>query len=391
MDVSSNDFDAYRAAERLAERFAAAGAMSRVSPEEAQKHAAVYCCLRLICGALSQVHWRVRSEAPDDETRRVDALLNGAVHPRWTAVAFREWIGHCILLRGNAYAVVRRDAHNRLVSLDPVAWDRVEPVLPKHEGALRYVVDRSTALPAEDVLDFPGFGWDGLRSPSVLASGAFGALSISRDLERYTATFFRRGSLHRFIVQMTRRQSVRQWKLFKKRWVRGSRGLDGAHEPLFVPEGMAVTPLNLTNTDAELLSNRDWQVADVLRAFGVPSMLANQESKNTSFGSGLSSLLHGFARYTLSPHLRRIEAEANAKLAPTDGSWRIELDMSDLLRATLREQLDAMRVALGGSAGSGILTPNETRRFLGYPPLDDPAADEISLFRTRASAPKDSA
>ena len=360
-----------------------ADALRPSTPAEALKHAAVYGCVRLICGALAQVHWRVTPNGDaTDETRHVERLLNGAVHPRWTAVAFREWIGMCVLLRGDAYAEIHRDARNWPIRLTPLPWDAVEPVAG--DSGIVYRV-RRRVLPGADVLDCPNLGWDGRCAPSVLATGARGALSIARDLERYTGAFFRRGSLHRFIVKLQRRHAKSEWREFKRRWLRGARGVDGAHEPLFVPDGMDVTPISLTNSDAELLANRDWQVADVLRAFGVPSALANQESKNTSFGSGLASLLHGFARYTLSPHVRRIEAELNAKLAPSDGRWRIDIDMSDLLRATLREQLDAMRVALGGSSGSGILTPNEVRGFLGYPRSSDPAADELFVFRTRGA------
>ena len=60
--------------------------------------------------------------------------------------------------------------------------------------------------------------------------------------------------------------------------------------------------------------------------------------------------------------MERVEAELNAKLAPTDGSWRIDLDMSGLLRATLKEQLEAMKLAVE----AGLLTQNEARAFLGY-------------------------
>lgn len=359
---------------------------ARVAPEEALKHSAVFHCVRIISGALAQVQWRVAPERGEDAAR-VQRLLD-TVHPRWTAPAWREWIGQNILLRGNAYVRIVRDGLGRPVRLEPWPWDRVEPVSRGIGQPLRYRFG-GRGLDSADVLDFCNFGWDGTRSPSVLSAGARGAVAISRDLERYTSLFFKRGSLHRFIVQMKRWQPDSEWKKFKRRWVRGSRGVDGSDEPLFVPEGMDVTPVSLTNTDAELLQNRDFQITDVLRAFGVPSALANQESKNTSFGSGLAALLHGFARYTLAPHVRRIEAEANAKLAPSNGGWRIELDMSDLLRATLREQLDAMRVALGGSSGSGILTPNEAREFLGYSRLDDPAADELTVFGPRR--PKDSA
>ena len=355
-----------------------------LSPDQAMKHAAVYHCVRIICGALAQVHWRVVGEP--DEARRLERLLNAAVHPGWTAATFREWIGESVLLRGNAYARIHRNARNEVVRLTPLPWDEVTPIRADPESPdapLRYRVG-PRGLPAEDVLDVPNFGWNGVSSPSVLSAGARGAVAISRDLERYTGTYFRKGSLHRFIVQLARQVSAKEWRLFKRRWTRGSRGVDGSSEPLFVPHGMQVTPLTLTNSDAELLANRDYQVTDILRAFGVPSALGNQESKNTSFGSGLASLLHGFGRYTLAPHVRRIEAEANAKLCPTDGRWRIELDMSDLLRATLREQLDAMRVALGGSSGSGVLTPNEARKFLGYDAVDDEEADKLTIFRTRA-------
>lgn len=358
----------------------------RLSPDAALKHAAVYHCCRIICGALAQVHWRVVSDGETtDEMSRLERLLNTAVHPRWTAASFREWVGQSLLLRGNAYALIHRDDANEVTRLSPLPHDKVEPkAADAPDAPLRYVVD-SHGRPAEDILDVPNFGWNGVRAPSVLTAGARGAVAISADLERYTGTFFRKGSLHRFIVQVTRPMAGREWRRFKRRWARGSRGVSGSSEPLFVPPGMQVTPVSLTNTDAELLANRDYQVTDILRAFGVPSALGNQEAKNTSFGSGLAALLHGFARYTLAPHVARIEAELNAKLAPTSGEWRISLDMSDLLRATFREQIDAMRQALGGSSGSGILTPNEARRFLGYAPLDFADADRVAIFRTRAS------
>ena len=331
------------------------------------------------------MHWRVVSDSPTDETRRLDRLLNTAVHPRWTATSFREWVGECMLLRGDAYAAIRRNDRNEITALAPLPPDAVTPVPAgaSPDAALRYRVG-DVGLPAEDVLDFPNFGWDGTRAASVLAAGARGAVAVGQDLERYTSTFFRRGSLHRFIAQVGRPMRKREWTMFKRRWMQGSRGVDGSAAPLFVPPGIDVKPINLTNTDAELLANRDWQTTDILRAFGVPSALGNQESKNTSFGSGLASLLHGFARYTLAPHVARIESELNAKLPPTTGEWRIDLDMSDLLRATFREQLDAMRVALGGSSGSGVLTINEARRFLGYKELPDPDADRVVVFRTRA-------
>lgn len=358
----------------------------KLSPNEAMKHSTVYHATRIICGALAQVQWRVVSDNDaTDEMRRLERLLNTAVHPRWTAPSFREWIGQCVLLRGNAYALIHRDHRNEVVRLSPLPHDKVKPTPADDspDAPLRYAVE-SHGLPAEDVLDVPNFGWNGVCSPSVLSAGAGGAVAISADLERYTGLFFRKGSLHRFVVQATRHMPRWEWRDFKRRWTRGSRGVAGSSEPLFAPHGFQVTPISLTNTDAELLANRDYQTTDILRAFGVPSALGNQESKNTSFGSGLASLLHGFARYTLAPHVARIESELNAKLAPTSGEWRIDLDMSNLLRATFREQLDAMRVALGGSSGSGILTPNEARRFLGYSDLKEPDADRLAIFRTRS-------
>ena len=355
-----------------------------IRPSEAMKQSAVYCCVRIIAGALLQVHWRVVADDADDaEATRIGELLNKRIHPRWTAATFREWTASNVLLRGNAYVRIVRDARHRVVRLVPWPWERVRPVSTGVDAPLRYRFD-GHGVHADDVLDFPNLGWDGTSAQSTLQAGASGAVAISRDLERYTGAFFRKGSLHRFIVQLTRRHSKREWRVFKRRWRSGSRGVDGSDQPLFVPDGMNVTPVALTNTDAELLANREFQITDILRAFGITSALGNQETRTTSFGSGLSALLHGFARWTLAPHVRRIEAEANAKLAPSDGSWSIKLDMSDLLKATFREQLDAMRVALGGSSGSGILTPNEARRFLGYEPIQgNDEADQLTVFRTR--------
>ena len=336
-------------------------------PTEALKHAVVYHCTRLISGALAQVQWRIRpGKGRKVGPPNLEHLLNVAPHQRWTGPALKEWIGMGILLRGNAYVRIVRGGNDEVVRLVPLPWESVTPLVTGGaDGELVYRVcerGQRTALHSADVIDVPNFGWDGVRAPSVLSSGALGALAISRDLERFTGIFFRRGSLHRFLVKVRRRQSPREWKRFRARWKRGSRGVDAADEPLFVPDGLDVTPISLTNEDAQLLANREFQITDALRAFGVPSALGNQEAKNTSFGSGLASLLHGFARYTLAPHVERVEAELNAKLAPTDGSWRIDLDMSGLLRATLKEQLEAMKLAVEGR----LLTPNEARTFLGY-------------------------
>ena len=61
----------------------------------------------------------------------------------------------------------------------------------------------------------------------------------------------------------------------------------------------------MTNSDAQYLETRKFQVEDIARIFGVLLFMIQFTEKTTSWGSGIEQMSMGYMRYTLLPWVRR--------------------------------------------------------------------------------------
>ena len=131
--------------------------------------------------------------------------------------------------------------------------------------------------------------------------------------------------------------------------------------------GMKFDPVAMSPQDIELLSSRKFQLEEICRWFGVPSVLVNDTSGSTTWGSGIEQLVSGFYKINLRPYLERFEASVSANLfSPEEADqYEFEFDFEGLLRSDLKSRLEGYRTAIAGT----ILTPNEVRRIEGWPEM----------------------
>ena len=117
-----------------------------------------------------------------------------------------------------------------------------------------------------------------------------------------------------------------------------------------------------------MLESRKFNVEDIARFMGVPSVLINDTSASTTWGSGIKEINTGFYKLTIRPYLERIEASIKRHLM-TPQMWPyndIEFNFSALLRATYEERVQARATAIN----SGQMTPNEARNEEGREDLE---------------------
>ena len=97
-------------------------------------------------------------------------LLNEAPEPSWTASAWKQWIVRCVKLRGDQHTeILRRGAD--VVGLRVHHPDAV--VAARVNGRLRYAcrhpdTQEIYGVDQDDMLHFPGFGFDGVSSMSAI-------------------------------------------------------------------------------------------------------------------------------------------------------------------------------------------------------------------------------
>lgn len=351
-----------------------------VTSTSAMRVAAVFACVQKIAGAIATLPLHTYRINGDTEERLArDDLwykLNEQPCAMFTAASHWEMVSASQLLRGDAYAWIRRGLNNSIREILPMPWGCVSPIR-QPDGSVRYYINLpeygiSTWLEPSEVLHFPGFGFDGIKSMSVISYAARNAVGNALAMDEYSGKFFSNGAHPSIILNAPGKMNPEQIARLQAAFAGKYAGLDNAHRiPLVLTEGLTAKEISLTAEDAQLLEARKFQVIDIARAFGVPPHMIGETSASTSWGSGIESMSRGFVTYTLQPHLVRIEQELNRKLFPRDTGRFIRFDREALIEGDSKAQADYNRAALGGpGTGQGWMTVNEIRKRKGLGPVD---------------------
>ncbi len=351
-----------------------------VTPVSAMRVAAVFACVQKIAGAIAtlpihayKTEGDIKSRLPRDD---LWFKLNEQPSPQFTAASHWEGVSIAQLLRGDSYTWIRRGLNNSIRELLPMPWGCVSPIR-QSDGSVRYYVSLpdygiQTWLGADEVLHFPGFGFYGIKSMSVISYAAKAAVGNAMAMDEYSGRFFADGAHPSIILSSSGKMSSDQITALQNAFRNKYAGIENAHRlPLVLTEGVSAKEISLSAEDAQLLEARKFQVIDIARAFGVPPHMIGETSASTSWGSGIESMSRGFVTYTLQPHLVRIEQELNRKLFPRDTGKTLQFDRDALIEGDSKAQAEYNRAALGGpGAGQGWMTVNEVRRSKGLRPIE---------------------
>ena len=189
--------------------FGSTSAGKPVNEQTDMQMTAVYSCVRILSETLAGLPLNVYkyndSGGKEKNLRHpLYKLLNDEPNPEMTSFAFRETLMSHLLLWGNAYAQIIRNARGEVISLYPLMPNKMT-VDRDSSGQLFYLYQRGSEdvpslgrenqvyLSPSDVLHIPGLGFDGLvgYSPIAMAKNAVG-LAIAT--EEYGAKFFANGA-----------------------------------------------------------------------------------------------------------------------------------------------------------------------------------------------------
>jgi HK97 family phage portal protein len=343
-----------------------------VNEETAMRVSTVYACVRLIAGAVATLPLCIFERDPSGR-KEVDSplwyLLNESPHNRWTASSMWEWIIKCNCLRGDAFAVLVRNAAGIVTEIRPLHPNMVR-VQREGDRLIYYVneYDRYYGVDQDDMLHFPGFGYDGVASHSVIQYAAFQSIGVALATDEYSGSFFANGAMTKHLITSDKKINPDQVDELRRIYSDKYAGTNNSGKPMVLSEGLKLTELSMTSADAELLDSRKYQVIDIARAFGVPPHMIGAQETTSSWGSGVEQMSIGFVKYTLNPYLNRITDELNRKIFRTS-RYYIEFQLDGLLKGDSKAESEADRQAIGGSQGPGWLTPNELRKKKNLPPI----------------------
>lgn len=353
-----------------------------VTFESAMSVSAYWASARLLTETVAAMPLRCYKISGDSRVIDIEhhlfRLLNRKPNRYQTRIEYFESLMLNLVTTGNAYSLISR-VGNRIISLMPLQSAQVTVHL-NDDGSLTYkhrgVDNIEREYSDREIWHVKMFG-NGITGLSPLQYNSR-AISAAITQDERSAKYSRNGGKIGGLIETPPGISL---KAEQRAAIRNElQGIvSGDNDFLGILDmGTKFAPTALNPADVQLLESRRFSVEDIARFMGVPSVLINDTSGSTTWGSGIGQLVEGFYKLNLRPYLERIESSIMCHLMPVDDyySYSLELDFDSLLRADLAARLNANSAAIN----SGQMTPNEARAAEGRAPM--PNGDGIYLNST---------
>ena len=354
---------------------------------------AAFACVAILSRTLASlplVVGRLRDRSADllepDYEHPVSVLLD-APSTLLDRQKFWELICNRLFSAGNSYAWIRRGPGRRPVELVPAVLNKA-PEWVSVEGmarTIKYELNLLGSKPdplgrkptveatAPDVLAFHMDGFTGLSSPSPIHHAARRSLETMRNASVWQDAAFTGTNVRNAIEtdpELAKLPDVsRHLDQFEAR-LRDS--LEKARQdglwPVFPPGYSLASGSGFSPADLQTIEVLKWGVEDVARVWLMPPRMIGHFHEGFR-ATRYEAQQEDFERICARPNAGRIQAQCTAKLlapAEKDSALVVRMNTDQVGRGSWSEEVDAVDQAV---SRGGLLTPNEGRRRLGYPPL----------------------
>lgn len=334
-----------------------------VTVDSALTLSAVYRAVDLLSSTIAALPWHVyrvgfSGEVNTDTSHPLYYVLHDEPHHLYSSFKFREvMMAHVLLVDGNFYSIIQRDATNNVEGLRIVNNPAgVQLVITPDDQLFYFVPGYKDPFPARDIFHVAGLSLDGLKgkSPLRIAREAFG---MGLTLQEFGQRFFANGSHIGGVVEHPAAMTDSQYERFKTSWNRSYKSVLSTGETAILEGGAKFTRLGIAPEEAQFLQSRKFSIDEVARIFGLPPHMLSQMD-----GATFSNIEHQgieLVQYTLLKYCRNIESESQRKLVKTNERRYIytKLNLDGLLRGDSASRAQY----LSSLVSAGIYTRDEAR------------------------------
>lgn len=354
-----------------------------IGEKKALCNSSLYRCINLISQSIGMLPLNIQH---NDDTRRIAEehsvfkLLKRQPNSFQTAYEFKSLLQSHVLQYGNAYARVIR-SRNQVIGLIPMHPNAIQ--VKQHEDwSVHYLFTRQDGelldLEAHDVLHLRDLTDDGLVGMSRV-NLAKRALGIAFDAEDAASRVFSNGVMAGGFLSTDKPLSEKAYAMITKSLEERYSGKENAGRFMVLEQGLKAEKWGNTAADAQHIENRNHQIEEIARMFGVPRPLLMMD--DTSWGSGISELGVFFLKYGLLPWFTMWEQALTRTLLNEIEKDRLifKFNAGALLRGSLQHQAEFFAKALGSGGHGAWMTQNEVREISDLPQSDEQYANLLRL------------
>jgi HK97 family phage portal protein len=312
----------------------------------------------------------------------LDSLLRRPM-PRSSGVHLRHHIAQSLLIHGNALVAMLRGADRDAppVMLWPLDWAQIGAYAEpggRIEWWSTYQFGRDERfIRSEDTLHFAWPGPDG----GEIGVSPLEKLGVTIRLEdaaqRYQTSQFANGNRPSLAITLDNPSPKKELlELTRANIENLHKGVDRSGKTILLGAGAKVQTLSLSPVEAALIEQRKLDREEVGMVYDLAGPLMNDLTHGTY--SNVEELNRGLYRDVIPPWAALIEETFDTQLIDQQPEWFGRFtahDFTDKLKGDPVELASSLKLQVE----AGLTTRNEARRILNLPPLDDPAADAVTV------------
>jgi HK97 family phage portal protein len=346
------------------------------NPRAAENLSTVLACVGAISSAMASLPayvYRFTERGREiDDAHPLMRLVEMGPYEHQTWADWLEWTMASVLLRGNALSEVITDARGFVVGLHPIPWEHVNVQLLPNRRLVYDVTDitylgggtgRPRRLLQDEVFHLRDRSDDGLIGVSRLRRAA-PVIQTGLSIQDFAGRIYANGVNPSGALEadgtLTKEQKEQLASAFKE----GFGGSHNAAKALILDQGLKWKQISISPEDAEFLASRRFTSEELARIFGVPPPIVGDLSHGTF--TNTETVGRWFAMHTLSPWIRKVEAEFARSVFSESArrTHKLEIDMSGFLRGDPAQRWQSWKIAVE----AGILDVNEVRQEEGWNP-----------------------
>lgn len=325
----------------------------RVTEEAALSFSAVFGAVKVLAESVASlplfIYRRLERGKEPARDHSLFPVLHDLPNPELTSCEFREIQMAALVLWGNAYAEIDRDAFGEIVALWPIHPSRVQIRRSSIGAPLEYHVTLPmgagrVVLPKQRMFHVRALALDGVQGISPIRMHRE-SIALGLAATEFGARFFSQGLNAGGVLEHPQTLSEQAYDRLDKSIKEQHSGLSAVHRLLILEEGMKFEKLTIPPDDAQWLETRQFQVNEIARIYRIPPHKLGDLTRATF--SNIEEQSIEFVTDTLMPWLVRWEQAIARDLldAPDRRDFFAAFKLEGLLRGKTVDRYQAYAIA----------------------------------------------
>jgi HK97 family phage portal protein len=292
-----------------------------------------------------------------------------------TRIEFMQQMVAALVLRGNCYAPIVRDARGNPEQLVPIHPDRVT-LFEAPGGSYFFMVSRQglhewaalSSLPimiaAEDVFHVRWLSTSNSLLGTSRVSLMRESIGLSMSMEQHAARLMGQGARPGGVLVTDHKLTADTGNNIRTAWQEAYGGFRNAGKTAVLEEGLKYEPFEMSLANAQFTEQRKFQLEEIARALRIPRHKIGLSVEGEA--SGLAQYDQMYWNDTISSYCDLFIPKFEELGGLDGGELFVEFDYKVLLRADAATRFETYRIGIAGM----VVTPNECRRDEGLPEIE---------------------